>query len=247
MMLEMKNIHKSFGGLEIIKGASFSVQKNEICGLVGPNGAGKSTFFNMISGLLHPNSGNIILENKDITLEKPHNIAKLGVGRTFQIARPYKELSVIDNLLPSLMYAGQIGKVSDALEEADKIIELLGLQHKRDTLAYNLTLSERKSLEIAKAVATKPRLLLLDECFAGLSVQDVTEKISLIKNLVKELSITVLIVEHVMKAVMEICDRVVVLSEGNIIVNGTPEEVVNDERVIEVYLGKRREEENVTS
>jgi branched-chain amino acid transport system ATP-binding protein len=238
----MENIHKSFGGLQVIKGASFNISENEICGLIGPNGAGKTTLFNMVSGLLHPDEGRITLAGEDITRAKPHVIANLGVGRTFQIVRPYQLLTVRENLLSGLMFAGKTTSLSRASKESDEILEFIGLTHKANILACNLTLSEKKSLEIAKALATRPKLLLLDECFAGLSPIDVSQKIELIKKIADELSLTVLIVEHVLKAVMEVCQRVVVLAGGKIIANGTPAEVVNDENVIEVYIGKKRGE-----
>lgn len=240
-MLSMQNIHKSFGGLEVIKGASLEIKEFEICGLIGPNGAGKSTFFNMISGLIRPDSGNIIFEGQDITKEKPFKIANLGIGRTFQIVRPYKGLTVRENLLPALMYAGKEQQKTQASLEAEKLLELVNLNHKANIPAGDLTLSEKKSLEIAKALATRPRLLLLDECFAGLSTVDVNKKIEQIQRISKELSLTILIVEHVMRAVMEVCDRVVVLSAGGIIADGIPEEVVKDENVINVYLGQRKD------
>lgn len=237
----MQNIHKSFGGLQVIKGASIEIKEFEICGLIGPNGAGKSTLFNMISGLIRPDLGSIVFEGKDITKEKPYKIANLGIGRTFQIVRPYKGLTVRENLLPALMYAGNERQITKASQEAENLLELVNLNHKADTSADDLTLSEKKSLEIAKALATRPRLLLLDECFAGLSTVDVNQKIKQIQRISKELSLTILIVEHVMKAVMEVCDRVVVLSAGGIIADGAPEEVVKDKNVINVYLGQRKE------
>ena len=240
MMLAMENIHKNFGGLQVIRGASFHIAKNEICGLIGPNGAGKTTLFNMISGLLHPDKGKIVLAGNDITQAKPHVIANLGVGRTFQIVRPYKSLTVRENLLSGLMFAGKTRRLSRAIQESDEILEFVGLEHKANNLACDLTLSEKKRLEIAKALATRPKLLLLDECFAGLSPIDVSEKISLIKKIANQMSLTVLIVEHVLKAVMEVCQRVVVLAGGKIIANGAPAEVVNDENVIDVYIGKKR-------
>lgn len=241
-MLVMENIHKSFGGLQVIKGASIEIKEFEICGLIGPNGAGKSTFFNMISGLIRPDSGKIFFEGMDITKEKPFKIANLGIGRTFQIVRPYKGLTVSENLLPALMYAGKERHTAQASLEAEKLLSLVNLNHKANMSADDLTLSEKKSLEIAKALATRPRLLLLDECFAGLSTIDVNQKIEQIKRISKELSLTILIVEHVMKAVMEVCDRVVVLSAGGIIADGIPEDVVNDKNVINVYLGQRKGE-----
>jgi branched-chain amino acid transport system ATP-binding protein len=241
-VLVIENIHKRFGGLQVIKGASFSIAEHEICGLIGPNGAGKTTLFNMISGLLHPDEGRITLLNEDITTAKPHIIANLGVGRTFQIVRPYQGLTVKENLLSGLMFAGKTTGVTNANHESDEILNFIGLTHKADILASDLTLSEKKSLEIAKALATKPRLLLLDECFAGLSPGDVSHMIALIKKIVRDKALTVLIVEHVLKAVMEVCQRVVVLAGGSIIANGSPEDVVNDEKVIEVYIGKKRGE-----
>lgn len=239
-MLSMDNIHKSFGGLKVIKGATFNIADNEICGLIGPNGAGKTTLFNMISGLLHPDEGRITLAGEDITSMRPHKIANLGVGRTFQIVRPYLGLTVRDNLLSGLMHAGQTEKLDDAYEKSDEILEFVGLKAKVSTLANDLTLSEKKSLEIAKALATNPKLLLLDEVFAGLSPTDVNNKIELIKRIAEKKALTILVVEHVLKAVMEVCQRVIVLASGKIIANGPPEQVVNDENVIEVYIGKKR-------
>ncbi len=236
-MLAVDNVTKNFGGLRALKGVSLEVGDGVICGLIGPNGSGKTTLFNLISGLARPDSGRIEFEGRDITRSAPAEIAGLGVGRTFQIVRPLAGLSARDNLLPGLLYGGGWGSVAGARREAEDLLGFVGLGHKADTIGYDLTLSEKKRLEVARALAVGPRLLLLDEVFAGLGPKEIDRSIDLVRRIRDELSVTILLVEHVMRATMTVSERIVVLSFGEIIADGTPTEVVNDERVLEVYLG----------
>ncbi|MBA3473961.1 MAG: ABC transporter ATP-binding protein [Rubrobacter sp.] len=236
-MLAIRDVSKSFGGLRALKEISFEVNEGEICGLIGPNGSGKTTLFNVISGLTRPDSGRIEFEGRDLSRSKPKAIAGLGVGRTFQTVRPLANLSARDNLLPGLLYGGRAGGIGAARREAGDLLGFVGLGHKADTLGHDLTLSEKKRLEVARALAIKPRLILLDEVFAGLGPNEIDQAIELVGRIRDELSVTVLLVEHVMRATMALSERIVVLSFGEVIADGRPAEVVKDERVLEVYLG----------
>jgi branched-chain amino acid transport system ATP-binding protein len=244
-VLETTDIEKSFGGLRVLEGVSLSVDDGTIQGLIGPNGAGKTTFFNIISGLLRPDAGTVVFNGQDITVMAPKDIAQLGVGRTFQITRPFPGMTVRDNLLPGLLYAGGYDAVPEARTRADELLALLGLDALADEEGQDLTMSEQKRLEMARALATEPELLLLDEVFAGLSHEDIDRQVDLVRNLQRELDVTVLMIEHVMEATMQVCDRVAVLANGGIIAEGTPEEIVHDQQVIDVYLGTRRGEGGV--
>jgi ABC-type branched-subunit amino acid transport system ATPase component len=241
-MLKANHVEKNFGGLEVLRDLNLEVQEGEICGLIGPNGAGKTTFFNIISGLLEPSGGTIIFDGTDITDSPPKDIARLGIGRTFQITRPYPTFTTQDNLLPGLLYAGGYRNIDDARQRARELIEFVGLEHKRDMMGRDLTMSEKKRLEIARGLATDPKLLLLDEVFAGLSSTDVADLIELIEEIRNEMGVTVLLIEHVMEAATNVCDRIMVLADGEIIADASPEEVVHDQRVIDVYLGTSPEE-----
>ena len=243
-MLEANHVEKHFGGLEVLRDLNLEVREGEICGLIGPNGAGKTTFFNIVSGLLEPDGGTIVFNGEDITASSPKDIARKGIGRTFQITRPYPTFTTRDNLLPGLLYAGGYRKIDDARLRADELIRFVDLEHKRDMMGRDLTMSEKKRLEIARGLATDPELLLLDEVFAGLSSSDVVELIELIEEIRSEMGITVLLIEHVMEAATNVCDRIAVLADGEIIANASPEEVVHDQRVIDVYLGTPPEESN---
>jgi branched-chain amino acid transport system ATP-binding protein len=236
-MLRAIEIEKRFGGLEVLTDLSLEVSEGEICGLIGPNGAGKTTFFNIVSGLLRPNGGSLLFKGEDITGAAPKDIARMGVGRTFQITRPYPTFTTRDNLLPGLLYSGGYRNISDARVEADRLIEFIGLQGKRDMLGRNLTMSEKKRLEIGRALATDPDLILLDEVFAGLSQEDMVELIDLVRQIRDDRGVTVLLIEHVMEATMEVCDRITVLANGEIIADGLPDEIAHDQQVIDVYLG----------
>lgn len=239
-VLEATDVEKAFGGLDVLEGVSLSVEKHSIQGLIGPNGAGKTTFFNIVSGLLRPDTGSIVFDSQDITALAPENIARAGIGRTFQITRPFPGLTVRDNLLPGLLYAGGYGSVSDARLRATELLELLDLAPLADTEGRDLTMAEQKRLEIARALSTEPELLLLDEVFAGLSHEDIDAQIEVVREIQRELDVTILMIEHVMEATMQVCDRIAVLASGKIIAEDVPEAIAHDERVIDVYLGSSR-------
>ena len=236
-LLQADTIEKSFGGLQVLEDVSLSVERGTIQGLIGPNGAGKTTFFNIVSGLLRPNSGTITFNGDDITGLDPKDIARAGVGRTFQITRPFPGMTVRDNLLPGLLYAGGYDDVDLARKRATELLELVGLGNLADEEGRDLTMSEQKRMEIARALATEPELLLLDEVFAGLSHEDIDRQIDMLRTVQANLDVTILMIEHVMEATMRICDRVAVLASGTIIAEDIPEKIVHDQRVIDVYLG----------
>ena len=244
-VLEATDIEKSFGGLDVLEGVSLSVEEGTIQGLIGPNGAGKTTFFNIISGLLRSDAGTVVFDRTDITTTAPKDIARLGVGRTFQITRPYPGMTVRDNLLPGLLYAGGYDGLEPARSRADELLDLLGLGSLAGEEGRDLTMSEQKRLEMARVLAIEPELLLLDEVFAGLSHEDVDRQVDLVAEIQSQLDVTILMIEHVMEATMQVCDRVAVLASGTIIAEGVPEEIVHDQRVIDVYLGSGREEGGV--
>jgi branched-chain amino acid transport system ATP-binding protein len=239
-ILEVAEIEKSFGGLRVLEGVTLAVKDGTIQGLIGPNGAGKTTLFNIISGLLRPEAGQVRFADEDITMMAPKHIAQAGIGRTFQITRPFPGMTVRDNLLPGLLYAGGHDSVAAARQRADELLELLGLGALAGEEGKDLTMSEQKRLEMARALATEPQLLLLDEVFAGLSHEDINQQIELVRTIQRELDVTILMIEHVMEATMEVCDRVAVLASGSIIAQDTPAEIVHDQRVIDVYLGSQR-------
>lgn len=227
---------KEFGGLVAVDDVSFAAELNEIMGLVGPNGSGKTTLFNCISGIIHPTSGRIIFQGKDITGLKPHHICTMGIGRTFQIVRPFHSLSALENVIVGLSF-GRVEHPENLRDEALEILGFVGLREKAATTAGHLILAERKKLEIARALATGPSLLLLDEVAAGLTETETDGMIDLLKEINKR-GVTLLVVEHVMSVIMSLSDRVLVLSEGKKIAEGTPEAIANDPHVVDVYLGE---------
>lgn len=237
-MLQVEGIKKSFGGNEVLKGVTFSVGEGEVLGVVGPNGSGKTTLLNVISGVLKASGGRILFEGKDITALRPSKRAKLGIGRTFQITRLFSNLTVLENVLIPLHY----GSPEEPSEErAKEIIEAVGLSHKIKEKAGSLSLAQRKRLELARALALKPKILLLDEIFAGLNPVSINEILTLLKELNRELKVTLVLVEHVLKALFRLTERVIVLSEGKIIFDGHPEEMKENREVIKAYLGERYE------
>ncbi len=232
--LEVRNVTKRFAGLEALKNVSLDVEKGEILGLIGPNGAGKTTLFNIVSGVYLPTHGSIKFEGEDIIGLKPNEICKRGVCRTFQIVKPFPKMSVLRNVAVGSLL--RKSSPAEAMKEAERLLALTELIEKKDVPAGSLTLAERKSLELTRALATNPKMLLLDEVAAGLNPTETDEIISLLRQIRKD-GVTLFVVEHVMKAIMSVSDRIVVLSYGEKITEGTPSEVARDERVIRAYLG----------
>jgi branched-chain amino acid transport system ATP-binding protein len=238
-LLDVSHVSKRFGGLEVINDISFTIGEGEIVGLVGPNGSGKTTMFNMITGFLRPNSGQIIFNGKNITGAKPHKICRLGIGRTFQIVKPFKDMSVLDNVLVGHFF-GNIDECGSGPEEqCCRLLKTVDLIEKKDTKAKDLGLGELRALELCRTLATNPKLLLLDELLAGLNPKEIDDILVLIRHLKKEWGMSIFIVEHVMRAIMSVSDRVIVIHEGSKIFEGTPQEVSQSKEVIEAYLGRR--------
>ncbi len=235
-LLEVKDITMKFGSLLANKDVSFSVGANEIVSLIGPNGAGKTTLFNCITGFYRPHSGKIFYRNKDITDLPPYTVCRLGIGRTFQIVQTLDEMTVEENVITGAFL--KVKSYGEAASLARGVLERTGLLFKKDVPGANLTIADRKRVEIARALATNPRLLMLDECMAGLNKTEIRQAMDLCLSL-KEEGLSLLIVEHVMEAIMPISDKVVVLNAGRKITEGTPQEVVNDDEVIKAYLGVR--------
>jgi len=234
-LLELKDVSKSFGGLKAVAGVSFNLEAGEILGIIGPNGAGKTTTFNTITGFLRPDSGQIWFDGIRVIGMKPHQICQKGMVRTFQLVKPFLELTVLDNVVVAALNRAKT--IREASEKALKIIEFVGLKDKKDTLAMGLTLPHRKRLELARALATEPKLLLLDEVMAGLTPTEVDELIRLLME-VNRKGTTLLLIEHVMRGVMALSKRVIVLNYGEKIAEGPPHEVVKNRQVIEAYLGE---------
>jgi branched-chain amino acid transport system ATP-binding protein len=235
-LLEVRSIGKSFRGLRAVHDVSFDVADGAIAAMIGPNGAGKTTCFNLIAGVFAPDTGNVSLGGRRITGLRPHEICRAGIGRTFQVVKPFPQMTVLDNVVVGALNAAS--RVADAEREARRVLELLHLDGKSRTLAASLTLPERKRLEVARAMATRPRLLLLDEVMAGLRPTEVDEMVGVFRRINRETGLTILLIEHVMRAVMALAAHVVVLHHGEKICEGAPEAVVRDPAVLECYLGE---------
>ncbi|MCG6951304.1 MAG: ABC transporter ATP-binding protein [Betaproteobacteria bacterium] len=237
--LELRGVSKSFRGLKAVSAASFDVAPGGIHALIGPNGAGKTTIFNVVAGVYAPDAGEVLFDGRAIHGLRPDQVCAAGVGRTFQIVRPFAGLSVLDNVTVGALQA--IKDVPAAKKHAAGIIEKLGLSAKRDLPASSLTLPDRKRLEVARALATRPKLLLLDEVMAGLRPTECDQIVAIFRELNRAEGLTILLIEHVMRAVMALAQRIVVLHHGEVIAQGTPDEVVRDPAVLESYLGEETE------
>ena len=237
-LLEVAGLNKHFGGLAACTNVDFHVEQGEILGLIGPNGAGKTTLFNLVSGALRPDSGAIAFRGSDITGLKPHQITRMGIGRTFQSVKIFSKMSVFENVLLSYHFGNaKPSNKKEAKEKTEGVLKFVELSAMKDSRAMDLILANQKRLEVARALATGPDLLLLDEVMAGLNPTEVAQAMDLVKR-IREKGTTILMIEHVMKAIMNICDRIVVLHHGEKIAEGCPEDISKNKTVIEVYLGE---------
>ena len=232
-----EKVTKRFGGLTAVSEVDFEIREGEIMALIGPNGSGKTTLINTISGFYAPDGGKVTFNGQEIGGKKPYEIAKLGIGRTFQFVRPFEELSVIDNVAVGVLYGAGESSIESAKRRAMEILDFLQIADKKDLPANDLIMSDRKRLEIGRALSISPRLILLDEVFAGLNEGEVAAGVDLVLRISKDLGITVFMIEHVLRVVMATCTRVMVLNYGCKIGDGLCQEVVNNPQVIEAYLG----------
>lgn len=239
-MLRCIDISKKFGGLKALKTVNFAIQENEIAGLVGPNGSGKSTLLNVISGIYKPDSGKVEFLNEDISKLPPHQVCSRGITKTSQTVQSFPDMTALENVFIGALFGRNATKdETDSLDRAKELLDFVDLDRdKFDVKARNLNVIELRRVQLARALATSPKLLLLDELLTGLTPKESDEAIALIKRINKQ-GVTLLIVEHVMRVIMGLCDRVAVLHHGEKICEGKPAEVCNDENVIKVYLGKR--------
>ena len=234
-ILELDAVTKRFGGLTAVSGVSLRVAAGEILGIIGPNGAGKTTLFNVISGYYRPESGRILFAGHEVTGQPPHAICRLGLTRTFQLVKPFGNLSVLDNVMIGALT--RLPTVSSARLEAERVVETCGLASHAAGQARTLPIGLRKRLEVARALATRPRLLLLDEVMAGLNPTELAGMVELIRRLHAD-GLTLIVIEHIMAAMMRLAQRIVMLHHGEKIAEGTPQEITSDRRVIDAYLGE---------
>jgi branched-chain amino acid transport system ATP-binding protein len=235
-LLEVQDVSKSFRGLRAVARATFGVERHTISALIGPNGAGKTTLFNLIAGVYRPDQGDIRFNGRAIGGLAPHAVCRAGVARTFQLVKPFAGLSVLDNVVVGALHGERT--VAGARARAGAVLERLGLGAKASALGSHLTLADRRRLEIARALATRPSLLLLDEMMAGLRPTEIDELVAVLRSVQQEEGITILLTEHVMRAVMALADQIVVLHHGEVITRGAPAAVVRDQAVLDCYLGE---------
>jgi len=237
-LLTLDGVSRRFGGLNAVDGVSLTVDQGEIVGLIGPNGAGKTTLINLITGVHPATSGRVRFEDHDITRMKPYQIARLGLARTFQIVQPFPRMTVVENVAAGALFCGHAGNVREAETVAREHLAFTGLHDLADRPAASLTLARRKRLELAKSLAMRPRLLMLDEVNAGLNPTEIEEALAIIRRIAQQ-GVTIIVIEHLMKVVLSISHRVVVLHHGQLIAQGEPRGIVRDTKVIEAYLGAK--------
>lgn len=236
MILQVMGVSKTFGGLQALDAVTFDLPEGEILGLIGPNGAGKTTLFNVINGVFPPSSGKVIFKGEDITGLKPYQLARRGLARTHQIVKPLSDLSVMENVMVGACFGREDHKLVEAKQIAAEVLSFVGLEDRADQLAGSLNVAQKKRLELARALASHPFLLLLDEVLAGLNPSEITTMIESVHK-IRAQGVTILMIEHVMHAIMNISDRILVLDYGQLIAEGKPDEIAQNQKVIEAYLG----------
>jgi branched-chain amino acid transport system ATP-binding protein len=236
ILLSLHGVSKRFGGLQALWNVTFDLPQGQILGLIGPNGAGKTTLFNAINGVYPPEKGQIMFRDKDVTGLKPYQLVKMGLARTHQIVRPLNELTVRENAMVGACFGHENQDLGNAAKIANEVLDFTGLSTRADQLAGSLNVAQKKRLELARALAARPYLLLLDEVLAGLNPSEIDNMVQTILK-IREQGITIIMIEHVMKAVMNVSDRIIVLDYGEQIAEGNPETIASDEKVIEAYLG----------
>lgn len=237
-VLELHSVARSFGGIKAVRDVSFKLQEGEVVGLIGPNGAGKTTLVNCITGVHRPTGGRVIFEGRDVTTQKPFQAARSGLCRTFQVVQPFPEMTVLQNVAAGALFGQHIERLSDAYDAAHEHLDFVGIDQFADMPASALTLANRKRLELAKSLAMKPRVLMLDEVNAGLNSTEINGALELIRK-ISERGVSIIVIEHLMKVIMTLSQRVVVLHHGELIAEGESSHVVNDPKVIEAYLGEK--------